>query len=236
MVDGKNLKATVEEEKLKWKEMSFKKKLIYFKDYYMWWTILILVILICFFTWLFGRVIFAPTPVVKGICINLYMDYEDAERIKTEYPEFAGLDSRKYTSEFAIDEFIDFSLSKEKYSQYDEQMVIYAQVVSGNIYYFLVEDTALEGMMPSTLIVSPDKLLSSEFIQELADKDALVYTKDVVPEELWEDYSEIYAINLGKLGFRADDRNDNFYLLFSASMPHDDNAETLVRFYDQFCD
>ena len=234
MVDGKNFKETVEEEKLKWKEMSFKKKLIYFKDYYMWWTILIVVGLVCFFTWLFGHVILAKKPVVKGMCINLYMEYEDANRIRDEYPEFAGYDPKKYSSEFAIDEFIDFSLSHEKYSQYDEMMAIYAQVVGGNIYYFLVEDTTLYGMTDSGLIVSPDELLSKEFLDELASKDALIYTKDFVPEELWSEYSEVYAIDLGKLGFDADKENDNYYLLFSVAMPHDDNAENIIRFYDQF--
>lgn len=231
MVDGKTFKESLAEEKQKFKDMDAKKKWKYFKDYYLIWTIAILFVLICFFSWLFGRVIFEKEAISKGISINLYISDEDYVKFTDGYLDFVGADKKKVTSEFALDTFINFGGNEQVYTAYEDQMVVYAQVVAGSIYYFITDESAMNGLVASDLIVSPDSLLSEETIKKLADREALIYVEGLVPDELKEGYENVYAIDLGKLGYSAD--GGETYLLFTASCPNDGTyAESLVSFFD----
>lgn len=231
MVDGKTFKESLAEEKQKLKEMDAKKRWKYFKDYYLIWTVAILAVLICFFSWLFGRVLFEKETVSKGVSINLYLSDEDYFKLTDGYMNFIGADKRKQKVDFGLDTFIDFGGSEQVYTAYEDQMVIYAQVAAGAIYYFITDESAMKGLRASDLIVSPDQLLSAETIDMLEEKEALVMVDGLIPEMLKEEYGDVYAINLTKLGYSVGD--EDTYLLFTAACPDDGvYPQSLVDFFD----
>jgi len=214
-----NLRERINKEIRKIKSMNREQKISYFKTYYMWKSLAILIAIILVVLFI-KDTMFQKEAVSSGIAFNVELSEEQYHKLTDEYLENFGYDSDKYMANVARDNL--FYDTAQKMDEYSNMMALQAQIAAGEIFYLMIDKRLMEEMASAGIYSSLDEVLDKETIDYLHSKDAVCSVTD-------PDYGEvIVAIDLSKIGFFESDREG--YLIYTVACPSKDYAESFLRY------
>lgn len=233
MPDGKTFKENMQGEKQKLSGMDTKQKLSYLKTYYLPWAIGILVLLVVA-VWMGISIILSKRDVeAAGIFINVLANKECYYFLKEGYAEYKDLNSWKSRVDLATEDYIDFNPELQMMDSYQNQMVLYAQISTGDVMYLIIDRSGLDGLRSMDVYMDPQLYFTEETRPLL--EDALVYADMPDPEGAEGETKNLpVALDLHKLGFaQASDMNvDEAYLVFVGVKTE---PEKMTEFLTYFC-
>lgn len=163
MIHGLTFKEYIEEEKLKFSEMTKDEKVEYFKDYYLK-PCIVGVVVFALLVWLIlDLTLNMKNSVVTGGVVNLELSEEGSEYLGDKYLEYLELSSRKNRADLAPDIFLD--------REEPQTFTLFQAELATNTYNYLITDEkGLDFVADIECLADLDKTLDPDLSQKLTDK------------------------------------------------------------------
>lgn len=228
MPDGKTVKEILTEEKSKIAGMTVKQKWSYFKTYYLW-IVLVLLGLLVVACWMGIEMrLSMRDEVAAGVFINVEANQDFYDYLTDDYIYASGLSSWKYKTSLATGDYIDFTPEEQMMDSNQAQMALHAQVSTGFFSYFILDDSALDGLLYMDVYMDMREVWSAE--DSVIPESALVYREitgedgNVVNVPVAVD---LYALGLGDdCAFNA----PGAYLVFVDVQPDHEEIKMFLEY------
>lgn len=197
--------------------MNRAQKWSYYKTYYMWPTVAVvigIVLLVWFFMDTFGQ----KTAVANGCAFGVELSDAQIELITDGYLRTYGYDASKYTAAVAVDNF--FADTAQVMDAYSNTMAVCAQIAAGEIQYLILDETTLHSMETAGVYMEPAEVLSSDLYEQVSESIVCV------TDENAKAYPA--AIDLKAIGW-LDDSAPDAYLVFTAGINDDSFADNFLK-------
>lgn len=206
----------------KMREMDSKKRLEYYKTYYLKLTIIVLIGIVLF-AWFIKDTFFQKEMVCVGCAYGVELTDEQIYALTDGYLDYYGYNPQKCDAYLSTDNM--FEGTEQQMDANGQEMALFAQIAAGQIYYLILDEYTLNLYINGGIYAGLDEALPADKIDELAD--AVVNLTD---PETGESYRA--AIDLKKLGFLKDDSRDG-YLIYTIAKPDDEYPERFLQYLQQ---
>lgn len=200
-------------------QMDKKKRLSYFKTYYLKGTIICLICLICL-VWLIKDTVFQKEYAIAGCVYGTVLSEEQLDALTEGYLDRYEYDRKKYQAAIATDNM--FEGTAQQMDANSHEMALFAQIAAGEIYYLILDEEMLKAMQNGGIYASLSEVLTEDTINRLGDSI-------VELEDTDENVTYMGAIDLKKIGFFTE-KNPDGYLVFTIAKPFPDFQEKLTEY------
>lgn len=207
----------ITEELNKVSKMDRAKKWDYYKTYYKWPSIILLIGIILF-AWFVKDTFFKPNEASMGCAYSVMITDDQKEYLTDGYLDAYGLKKNRNVAYLDVDNM--FEGTEQKLDASGQQMALIAQIAGGQIHYLILDEELLNMYSNSGIYCDLSEVLPGDVMNELTDS---VYT--LHDPELDIDYKA--AIDLNSIGFLEGSHKG--YLVFTIGIPDEDYPLRLYR-------
>ena len=201
------------------REMDSKKRIEYFKTYYLTATIVTLICL-ALFAWFVKDTFFQPEPVCMGCAYGVELTDEQRYALTDGYMDYYGYNPRKCAAYVSTDNM--FEGTEQQMDANGQEMALFAQIAAGQIYYLILDEYTLNLYINGGVYAGLDEVLPKNVVDGLGD--AVV---NLVDPETNESYR--VAIDLKKIGFLSEEWQQG-YLIYTIARPDSEYPLRLLEY------
>ena len=192
--------------------MTFREKADHLWTYYKEWLIVVLLAVIAVCITVSSIRNLSKNIVCSGTYANISMTAEGMRYMKEGFAEHLGVDNVNDVVEINYTNFQSLTDPTSGENNYNAAMILINMVAAGRMDYALLDKLALEFYITQEVFLDLREFFTEAQIQELADKDMLVYFQpgdfdaqgNIIPESLVEEERYPVAVKLKDTAFCQD--------------------------------
>ena len=192
--------------------MTFREKADHLWTYYKEWLIVVVLVALSVSVTVTSIQNLSKNIVCSSTFANISMTAEGMRYLKEGFPEHLGVDNVKDVVEINYTNFQSLTDPTSGENNYNAAMILINMVAAGRMDYALLDKLALEFYITQEVFLDLREFFSEAQIQELAEKDMLVYFQpgdfdadgNIIPESLNEEERYPVAVKLKDTPFGQD--------------------------------